>query len=115
MVPLSSCYPGVPTSPSHLSTLREAYVAATEEACSELPPMKVDELRADTSHLLRIQCPHNKTNISKEEYKAIKELREDQTREVLAVDKGVAMVVMDKQDYTNKALTLLTHQNLQDH
>ena len=50
----------------------------------------------------------NKSKITKEEHRAIKELREEQTRVVLMPDKGLAMVVMDKQDYTDKILTLLT-------
>ena len=33
----------------------------------------------------------------------IKELAEYQSRVILIVDKGVAMVVLDKQDYINKA------------
>ena len=83
-------------------------MAAIEEDCSKLPPMEADELRADTSHLLKNHCPQNKINISKEEYKAIKKLREDQTRVVLTAEKEVAT---DKQDYTDKALTLLTDTN----
>ena len=46
-------------------------------------------------------------NISQEETKAIKELKSDSSRVILTVDKGVAMVVMDKQDYLNKAQKLL--------
>ena len=49
-------------------------------------------------------CPH-KPNITADEHKAIKELREDQSRVVLTVDKGVAMVVIEKQDYTDKAFS----------
>ena len=86
----------------------EAYGAAIQKACSRLPTIEADELRPDTSHLLKNHCPHNESNISKEEFKATKELREDHTRVVLTADKGVAMVVMDKQDYMGKALTLLT-------
>ena len=63
-------------------------MAAIEEACSKLPPMDADELGADTNHLLRNHCPHNKTSISKEENKAIKKLRENQTRMVLTADQG---------------------------
>ena len=51
--------------------------------------------------------PPQKTNISREEHQAIKELKEDHTRVVLTVDKGVATMVMDKQDYMDKALSLL--------
>ena len=46
-------------------------------------------------------------NISWEEFKAIKELREDSSRVILTADKGVAKVVMDRQDFLNKAQHLL--------
>ena len=52
-----------------------------------------------------------KPNIARDEFKVIKELREDHSRVVLIVDKGVAMVIMDKKDYTNKALCLLSDSN----
>ena len=48
-----------------------------------------------------------KPNITMDEFKAVKELRKDQSRVVLTVDKGVAMVLIDKKDYTDKALCLL--------
>ena len=43
--------------------------------------------------------------------KALTELKQDQSRVVLTADKGVAMVIMDQQDYTNKAQTLLQDTN----
>ena len=97
-----------PILPSSQSTTREAYVASVEVACIKLPPGEADELRADTSHLLKNHCPLNKTNISREEHQDIKELRDDHTRVVLTVDKCMSMVVMDKQEYTDKALSLLS-------
>ena len=45
--------------------------------------------------------PNPGTNI------ALRELKRDRDRIVLTADKGVAMVVMDKQDYINKANQLL--------
>ena len=57
-------------------------------------------------------CPHRKLNLTTAEHKDIKELREDQSRVVLTADKGVVMVVMQKQDYTDKALTLLTNTSI---
>ena len=39
------------------------------------------------------------------------ELGEDQSKVVLTADNGVAMVVMDEQDYMDKALTLLSDSN----
>ena len=35
------------------------------------------------------------------------DLREDETRVILTADKGVALVVMDKPEYTSKAQELL--------
>ena len=41
-----------------------------------------------------------------EECRALTQLKEDTSRVVLTADMGVAMFIMDKQDYTNKALSL---------
>ena len=58
--------------------------------------MNSDELRAEVKNVLkRVQM------------KAIKELREDDTRMILSADKGVPVVVMDKKDYIKKAEDLL--------
>ena len=42
---------------------------------------------------------------------AIKKLKEDYSRVILTADKRVAMVVMDRQDYFNKAHQLLADTN----
>ena len=55
--------------------------------------------------------PSSIPNTTKEEFKAIKELRVDQSRIVLTADKGVAMVIMDKQQYMDKATALLQDTN----
>ena len=54
---------------------------------------------------------HIKPNLITEEYQALTQLREDTSRGVLTADKGVAMVIMEKPDYTNKALALLEDTN----
>ena len=46
-------------------------------------------------------------NITKQEKEAIKTLREDSSRVVLTADKGVALVVMDKNQYIEKCMALL--------
>ena len=46
-------------------------------------------------------------NITKEEWEAIKTLREDTSRVILTADKGVALVVMDKSQYIDKCMALL--------
>ena len=47
------------------------------------------------------------SNITKEELKALNELKKDQKRIILTTDKGVALVVMNKTDYINKSEELL--------
>ena len=53
----------------------------------------------------KIQAP--RYNITREERKAIEELRRDKNRIILTADKGVSMVVMDRDDYNKKAEELL--------
>ena len=65
------------------------------------------ELKAESNCLLRRAKPP-KPNITKEEHRALKELREDKERMVLTVDKGVAVVViMDRKEYVEKVEGLL--------
>ena len=59
-------------------------------------------------------CSDNLTTITKTtpistqwNVRALTELKQDSSRVVLTADKGMAMVVMDQQDYTNKAQALL--------
>ena len=51
---------------------------------------------------LNLSTKPTKPHISKEEWKAIKELRSDKERLVVTADKGVALVVMDKKDTSQK-------------
>ena len=82
------------------------YIAAIEKACLKLPTGKTEELRGEVKAILKKKI-NNKPNISKEEHQAIKELRRDNTRMVLTADKGMSMVVMDKEDYNTKSEELL--------
>ena len=82
------------------------YITAIEKACLKLPMGKAEELRGEIKAILKKKT-NIKPNISKEEYQAIKELRNDNTRMVLTADKGVSMVVMDREDYNNKSEELL--------
>ena len=57
----------------------------------------------------------SRQNITKDEHKALGELKEDTSRLVLTVDKGMALVVMDKEDYVQKAKELVeqsTYRNI---
>ena len=69
-----------------------------------------EELRAETSQLLKQNCSL-KPSISRKGARALKELKQDKSRVILTVNKWVAMVVLDKQDYTNKAHDLLAQRN----
>ena len=66
----------------------------------------MQELRAETNCLLRKAKPP-KSNITREESKALRKLREDKERMVLTADKGVAMVIMDRKEYMEKMEGLL--------
>ena len=96
--------------PNFVIVLREPptseYIVAIEKACLKLPSGKVEELRGEIKAILKKKTD-TKPNITTEEHWAIKELRNDNTRMVLTADKGVSMVVMDKEDYNTKSEELL--------
>ena len=82
------------------------FISAVEAACQRLPEQEAQELRAEVNILWKRAKPP-KSNISREEKKALKGLREDQERMVSMADKGVAMVVLDRKDYQEKVEGLL--------
>ena len=65
------------------------------------------ELRTDVNYLLR-KAQQPRCNITKPERKVLKELMENQDRIILTIDKGVAMVVMDRKDYNDNINKLLS-------
>ena len=79
--------------------------------CQSLKPSEADEFRAEITRILK-QARPSKSNISKEEWKAIKELRTDKDCLVVTADKGVALVVIDKKDYILKMNQLLEDKNI---
>ena len=52
-----------------------------------------------------------KPNVSKGEMEAIKQLKADKNRVILTADKGVALVILEKKDYIEKAKQLLEDTN----
>ena len=52
-----------------------------------------------------------KHNLSRDEMKAIKQLKADKDWMVLTADKGVALVVMDRKEYIRKVRDLLDATN----
>ena len=65
------------------------------------------KLRADINALLR-KGKTPKFNLNKAERIGLTQLKKDQDRVILTADKGVALVVLDKEDYINKAQELLS-------
>ena len=86
---------------------------ATELASSKLPTQEAEEFRSDVNRLLKQQQQqHNKHwNLNPAQPRALTQLKQDNTRVVLTADKGVVMVIMDQQDYNNKAQALLQDTN----
>ena len=89
----------------------DAYIMATEQASSRLPTQEVDEFTSDDNRLLKQQQHNNHCNLNPAQCRALTQLKQDSSRVVLTVDKGVAMVIMDQQDYNNKAQALLQDTN----
>ena len=82
------------------------YITAIEAACTKLSQQDAQELRANVNRVLRSSHPP-KPDLTKAQNLALMELKKDRDHIVLTTDKGVAMVIMVRQDYINKAINLL--------
>ena len=71
------------------------YITAIENVCNQLQQGKVEELRGEIKSVLKNICTP-RPNITREERKAIDELRKDETKMILTADKGVSMVVLNR-------------------
>ena len=72
------------------------YIAAIERTCQCLKQGEAEELRAEVKAVMKkSQTPRH--NITMEEQKALKELKDDNTWVFLTADKGVCMVVLDRE------------------
>ena len=96
--------PNFAISPNNIPNLD--YITAIETVCSKLKEEDVAELRGEINGILK-KGKIPKPNLDKEERIALNQLRKDKDRVILTVDKGVTMVVLDKEDYINKAKDLL--------
>ena len=81
-------------------------VTTIEEICHKMEQGEAEELRGEVKAILKNTNPP-KPNITKEEQKVMVKLRKDDTRIVLTADKGVTLVVINKEDYEKKAEELL--------
>ena len=82
------------------------YITQIERIFKKMKQGEVEELSGQIKQILKNPTPP-KPNISKEESQAIKELRRDQGKVILMLNKGVSMVVMDKNEYIKKSEDLL--------
>ena len=73
-----------------------------ESVCSKLHQQDAEELRANINRVLRPSHPF-KPNLTKVHTQAYGELKRNRNRLVQTADKGIAMVIMDRQDYINKS------------
>ena len=62
-----------------------------EKACTSLQPGKAEELIGEVKAYIKKMQPL-KYNLTKEEHKAMEELKKDKTRMILTADKGVSIV-----------------------
>ena len=97
--------PNFAISPNNIPNLE--YITAIEIMCPKLKEEDASELRADINALLR-KGKTPKPNLNKQERIGLTQLKKDQDRVILTADKGVALVVLDKEDYINKAQELLS-------
>ena len=68
----------------HSKDPHQEYITAVEVACQSLKPTEAEEIRADIARVLK-QARPSKPNISKEGWRAIKELRTDKDHLILTV------------------------------
>ena len=87
----------------------DEYITAIEKVCQKLEQGTAQELRVEVKKILKKaqDAPRSPSNITREEIKALHELKKDKERIILTRDKGVALVVMDKADYISKSEELL--------
>ena len=79
----------------------EEYITTIELVCQSLNTNEAEEPRADIYRALWYSHPL-KLKLSKEKWKALKQLKTDKDHIILTADKGVALVVKDRQDYIKK-------------
>ena len=85
----------------------EDYIVATELACNKLPSNEATVLRSEMAGVLRNAKPP-RSNITREERKALQELKKEESVLILPADKGKATVLMDVSEYEEKLTEMLS-------
>ena len=98
---------GLNFSPSPDKIPVEDYIVATELACQKLPNNEATVLRSEMAGVLRNAKPP-RSNISREERKALVDLKKEESVLILPADKGKATVIMEVSDYEQKLSEMLS-------
>jgi len=77
-------------------------VCEIEAAIARLPEDTKDNIRTTTASILHRASLPSHSNITKDEKKALKNLKEDSSRVIMKADKGNCFVVLDRTDYDDK-------------
>ncbi|XP_071448005.1 uncharacterized protein [Hetaerina americana] len=85
---------------------KEELVTEVEYAVRKLPKEEAEELRGEVSRIL-LNAKTPKPNVTREERKALRDLRTNDDIIITPADKGNAMVLMKKDDYNRKINSLL--------
>ncbi|XP_072022387.1 uncharacterized protein [Amphiura filiformis] len=84
----------------------DEFVIATELVCKKLTHPEAIQLRAKVASALKSSKPP-KSNLSKDERQAVKDLKKEDSIIILPADKGRATVILDKDEYNEKVNNLL--------
>jgi len=87
------------------------FVAEVEAAITRLPDGSKDQKRTSTAAILQRACLPSHNNITKEEKKALRDIKKDNSRVIMKADKGNCFVIMDRDEYENKMESLLADRN----
>jgi len=87
------------------------FVAEVEAAITRLPDGSKDQIRTSTAAILQRACLPSHNNITKEEKKALRYIKKDNSRVIMKADKGNCFVIMDRDEYENKMESLLADRN----
>ena len=85
----------------------EEFIVACEQVSWKLPPGDAQNLRAEVAGVLK-SAKISKSNISREEREALKELGKDKSVIIMGADKGRSTVVTPTSVYEDKVKTMLS-------
>ena len=82
-------------------------LASVEAARYNLPREKQDATRAEIYGVLKQAKPPKQQNLTREERRALKDLKSDENIVIIRADKGNCTVVMNRTDYHNQVQEML--------